>query len=327
MEATMTETTAATGLILHLQRLSTEDGPGLRTTVFLKGCPLHCRWCHNPESISPKAEIQWLAVRCIGCDSCVETCPEGALSRNEEGVIRDRELCTVCGACVDACPSGAMEVLGTPTSVEDLVSELLKDSAYFEKSGGGVTFSGGEPTLQPAFTLELARQLKAKSIPLALDTCALCNHQTLEEMFPLFDIFLVDLKLIDPAEHEKWTGAPLEKILLNLKWLAGMVKEHAQEKTLWIRTPLIPAATFTQANLAGISAWLAQNVGDTAARWELCAFNNLCRDKYTRLDMDWHFNQTELMTQTDLDQAATWARSGGFDPARVFVTGAAKLED
>jgi len=327
MEATMTETEAATGLILHLQRLSTEDGPGLRTTVFFKGCPLHCRWCHNPESISPKAEIQWLAVRCIGCDSCIEACPEHALSHAEEGILRDRERCRVCGACVDACPSGAMEVLGTPASVEDLAAELCKDRAYFEKSGGGVTFSGGEPTLQPAFTLELARQLKAKGIPLALDTCALCNRQTLEEMFPLFDIFLVDLKLIDPAEHEKWTGAPLEKILQNLRWLAGMVKENASEKMLWIRTPLIPGATFSQANLAGISAWLAQKVSDATARWELCAFNNLCRDKYTRLDMDWHFNTTELMLQADLDQAGTWARSGGFDPARIFVTGAAKLED
>ena len=105
------------------------------------------------------------------------------------------------------------------------------------------------------------------------------------------------------------------------------MQENSTKKTLWIRTPLIPAATFTQANLAGISTWLAENMGDTADRWELCAFNNLCRDKYTRLDMDWHFNQTELMTQADLDQAAAWARSGGFDPARIFVTGAHKLED
>ena len=327
MEAIMTEITTATGLILHLQRLSTEDGPGLRTTVFFKGCPLHCRWCHNPESISPKAEIQWLAVRCIGCNSGVEVCPEGALSHAEEGILRDRELCTVCGACVDACPSGAMEVLGTQTSVAELVAELCKDKAYFEKSGGGVTFSGGEPTLQPGFTLELAKQLKGKGINLALDTCALCNRETLEELLLLIDIFLVDLKLIDPVEHQKWTGSPLEKILQNLKWLADKVQENSTKKTLWIRTPLIPAATFTQANRAGISTWLAENMGDTAERWELCAFNNLCRDKYTRLDMDWHFNQTELMTQADLDQAAAWARSGGFDPARIFVTGAHKLED
>jgi len=325
METVMTDTT--TGLILHLQRLSTEDGPGLRTTVFFKGCPLHCQWCHNPESISPKAEVQWLAVRCIGCESCIEACGQNALTLTSDGIIRDRALCSVCGECVEACPSGAMEILGTRASVSELVDELCKDRAYFEKSGGGVTFSGGEPTLQPAFTIDLARQLKSRNISLALDTCALCARQTLEEMFPFFDTFLVDLKLIDPAEHQRWTGAPLERILDNLKWLAEEIRTRSPEKLLWIRTPLIPGATATQANLTGISAWLATNVGNTAARWELCAFNNLCRDKYSRLDQEWLFNQTELMTQADLDQAGTWARSGGFSPERVFVTGAARLED
>ena len=325
MEDVMTETT--TGLILHLQRLSTEDGPGLRTTVFFKGCPLHCQWCHNPESISPKAEIQWLAVRCIGCNSCIEACVQNALTRSEEGILRDRELCTVCGACAEACPSGAMEILGVTATVDELVNELCKDRAYFEKSGGGVTFSGGDPTLQPAFALSLAKQLKVKGLPVALDTCALCSRTTLEKLFPWFDTFLVDLKLIDPEEHQRWTGAPLEPILANLSWLAEEIRTRAPEKLLWIRTPLIPGATYTQANLTGISAWLAANVGSTATRWELCAFNNLCRDKYTRLDQEWLFNQTDLMTQADLDQAGVWARSGGFDPARVFVTGAAKLED
>jgi pyruvate formate lyase activating enzyme len=324
METVMTDTT--TGLILHLQRLSTEDGPGLRTTVFFKGCPLHCSWCHNPESISPKAEIQWLAVRCIGCNSCIEACVQNALTRSEDGILRDRALCTVCGACVEACPSGAMEILGASTHVEALADELCKDHAYFEKSGGGVTFSGGEPTLQPAFALALAQQLKARGVSLALDTCALCTRAALEELFPLIDIFLVDLKLIDPVEHQRWTGAPLEHILDNLKWLAEQIRTRALEKLLWIRTPLIPGATATQANLMGISAWLAANTGNAAARWELCAFNNLCRDKYTRLDQEWCFGATDLMTQAELDQAGAWARSGGFDPARVFVTGAAKLE-
>jgi pyruvate formate lyase activating enzyme len=327
MDATMTDTAATTGLILHLQRLSTEDGPGLRTTVFFKGCPLHCQWCHNPESISTKAEIQWLSVRCIGCNSCIEACVQNGLTRTSDGIERERALCTVCGECVEACPSGAMEILGTTTTVEEMVNELSKDRVFFEKSNGGVTFSGGEPTLQPAFAMELARRLKSRGIPLALDTCALCSRQTLEEMFPLFDTFLVDLKLIDPEEHQRWTGAPLDRVLQNLSWLADEIRTRAPEKVLWIRTPLIPGATVTQKNLTGISAWLGANVGETAERWELCAFNNLCRDKYSRLDQDWVFGETELMTQADLDQAGAWARSGGFNPARVFVTGAAKLED
>jgi len=133
-----------TGTILHLQRLSTEDGPGLRTTVFFKGCPLRCAWCHNPESLLLKPEVQWIGNRCIGCNSCVEACEHNALTRTESGIERDRAVCVVCGKCVDACPSGAMEMLGEEVSVEELVKELIKDRAYFEKSGGGVTLSGGQ---------------------------------------------------------------------------------------------------------------------------------------------------------------------------------------
>lgn len=323
----MTETATRTGMILHLQRLSTEDGPGLRTTVFYKGCPLQCKWCHNPESISPRQQVQWVAVRCIGCDSCIDACEQHALTHTLDGILRDRELCTICGACVEACPSGAMELLGTSESVEDLVTELCKDRAYFEKSGGGVTLSGGEPTLQPDFTLALARALKREELSLALDTCLLCRRETLEALFPLVDIFLVDLKLIDAAAHRQWTGAPLDLILDNLYWLVGEIRDHAPEKVLWVRTPLIPGATFTRENLGGISAYLAAHVEGEVARWELCAFNNLCKDKYSRLDLDWKFGSTSLMTQAELDQAGEWARTGGFDPQRIFVTGAAKMED
>jgi pyruvate formate lyase activating enzyme len=227
---------------------------------------------------------------------------------------------------VEACPTGAQEKLGVSTTVEELVRELCKDRAYFEKSGGGVTLSGGEPTLQPHFSFELVSQLKAAGLNVALDTCLLSNRQTLELLFPLVDIFLVDLKLIDPEQHPLWTGAPLEPILDSLNWLADELRRSSTAKTLWIRTPLIPAATFTQENISGISAYLTR-LNDVVARWELCAFNNLCRDKYARLDMDWKFQETSLMTRAELDLANTWAHSGGFDPQRIFITGAARLED
>lgn len=321
------DTDTVTGLILHLQRLSTEDGPGLRTTVFYKGCPLHCLWCHNPESINPGSQVQWISVRCIGCDSCLRVCPQGALTHTETGIIRDRSLCTACGACVEACPAGAMEMLGARTSVNELVYELNKDRAYFEKSAGGVTLSGGEPTLQPRFTMELVQQLKESGLSVALDTCALCSSATLNDLFPLVDAFLVDLKLINPTEHQHWTGALLEPILSNLGWLADRIRHDSGHKKLWIRTPLIPGATFTQANLSGISTFLAAEISDVVERWELCAFNNLCRDKYARLDMVWQFQSTPLMTRNEMDLAAAWANSGGFDPLRTFVTGAAKVEN
>ena len=323
----MNDIDTASGLILHLQRLSTEDGPGLRTTVFYKGCPLSCRWCHNPESISPKKQVQWISARCIGCDSCLPVCPAHALTHTDAGILRDRSVCTACGSCVEACPTGAMEQLGTPTLLPNLVKELVKDRVYFSKYGGGVTLSGGEPTLQPRFTHALLAALKAENINTALDTCALCSPSVLSDLFPLADLFLVDLKLIDPAEHIAWTGAPLAPILANLRWLAAQIRKMPGYKKLWIRTPLIPAATFTQANLSGISAFLTAELSDVVDRWEMCAFNNLCRDKYSRLGMEWQFQSASLMTRTELDQAKAWAVNGGFDPQRTFVTGAAKTEE
>lgn len=323
----MTQTKTTTGTILHLQRLSTEDGPGIRTTVFFKGCPLRCQWCHNPESISPKKQVQWIGNRCIGCDSCIEACDQNALTHTRNGILRDRTLCTVCGKCVEACPSGAMEMLGREVTVDKLAAELLKDRAYYQKSGGGVTLSGGEPTLQPNFCGDLMDALKQEGVHVALDTCGLCTPEIFNSLAEKADLILFDVKLIRGEDHQKWTGVDNKRILQNLESARDLVTQSGGRKQMWIRTPLIPGATVTEENLKAIGFHLRMALGSSVERWELCAFNNLCRDKYTRLDMDWNFSDTGLMTTAALEQARSWATSGGFDPQRTFITGAARAEN
>ena len=314
------------GYILHLQRLSTEDGPGIRTTVFFKGCPLRCQWCHNPESISVKPQVQWLENRCIGCGACVDACPNGCLSRTESGVVVDRACCAGCGACAEACPANAMELLGTGIGLEALVTEVLKDRAYFEQSGGGVTVSGGEPTMQPEFVAAFLRRLKAEGIHTALDTCGFCSTGSLEKVLPYTDLVLYDIKEIDADRHVAFTGQRNERILENLLFVRDYLLRESPDTALWIRTPVIPGATATCENLAGIGAFIAQNLPDLVRRWELCAFNNLCRDKYRRLDLNWRFADTPLMTVAALQALERGAKESGVDPEIVIATGATRAD-
>lgn len=313
------------GKILRLQRLSTEDGPGIRTTVFFKGCPLRCDWCHNPESISSRLQIQWFSTRCLGCKTCVETCPNGCLALTENGIVVNRETCQACGKCAEACPSGALETTGRTVTANWLASELLKDRAYYEKSGGGVTLSGGEPTFQPEFAEALLRKLKENGVSAALDTCGLCSRQTLDRLLLRADLILFDLKLFDPALHQKFTGATNEQILENLECVRNYIHSQERHIALWIRTPLIPGATATTDNLTAIGRHLADKLNGTVSRWELCSFNNLCRDQYARLGLSWRYAQTPLMTREDLAHCEQAAKSSGICPDIVLVTGAARV--
>jgi pyruvate formate lyase activating enzyme len=312
------------GTILEIIRMSTEDGPGIRTTVFFKGCSLNCSWCHNPESISPRPQIQWLETNCIGCGLCVKTCPVLALEKTEKGITINRSLCNGCGVCTEECPTTAMELLGKTWHVHDLVRELIKDRAYFEPSGGGITLSGGEAALQKDFCLPLLKELKEIGIQTALDTCGQISQSTLASLLPYVDILLYDIKEIDSARHKKFVGSGNEKILANAIFAANYKKNHVTPKTFWIRTPVIPGATDTAENIRGIGDFISTNLNGTVARWELCAFNNLCRDKYKRLAMDWPFADTELPERALMEELARSAGSR-VNPSIVCWSGSTKL--
>lgn len=312
-------------MLFEIQRLSTEDGPGIRTTVFFKGCSLACTWCHNPESISARPQLHWIASRCIGCGTCCTVCPEDALRLTADGIVIDRARCTPCGACAAECPSTAMEIIGTRWHLDALVHEVLKDRAYFASSGGGVTAGGGEPGLQAPFLSAFLQALKRENIHTAVDTCGYYPVQTLEAFLPFTDLVLYDLKAINPERHRAFTGRGNAQILDNLRAIVARMTSGAAPQELWIRTPLIPQATATEANIAGIGQWIAAHLKGTVARWELCAFNNLCRDKYLRLDRDWSYKSQPLLTLGTLEHLADVARRSGVDPAIVHWSGPTRL--
>ncbi|MBJ6751098.1 glycyl-radical enzyme activating protein [Geomonas anaerohicana] len=236
----------STGIIFNVQRYSLHDGPGIRTTVFLKGCPARCWWCHNPESHTATPQTAWSQNRCISCDACLLACHDG---------LQPREACRACGDCAEACPTGARELLGAETTVDQVLQNILKDRMFFEESGGGVTFSGGEPLCQPAFLKALLTACRSHDIHTAVDTAALCPPETLIEIAPLVDLFLFDLKCADDALHQKGTGLGNARVLDNLAQLGRV------HRNIWIRIPVVPGFNDTEEEMAALADHAAQAAG------------------------------------------------------------------
>ena len=242
---------ARKGIVFNVMRYSTRDGPGLRSTIFLKGCPLSCAWCHNPESQSRGMELVWREQRCIGCGTCVLTCPESAIAiQPGQGPIRS-DSCNLCGDCATACPAEAWDLIGEEMTVGQVMEVVLKDRAFYEESGGGVTFSGGEPLCQPDFLEGLLWCAKKEGLHTAVDTCGAVPWPALERISSLVDLFLYDLKIMDEAAHLRWTGTSNSTILDNLERLA------LAGCAVNIRVPIIPGITDQDDNIIRIGEFVA----------------------------------------------------------------------
>ena len=264
---------AETGIIFDVKHFAVHDGPGIRTTIFLKGCPLRCLWCHSPESQSPRPEVAHYPNLCIGCWACVEACPNGAQTMGTPKILR--ELCTGVGRCAEECYAGATIMYGREATVEDLLEEADKDRLLYETSGGGVTLSGGEPTMQPGFASALLGALKGRGYHTALDTCGHAEWGALEKVMADVDLVLYDLKQMDSFTHEEITGVPNRLTLANLERAAG------SGKTLVVRVPVIPGYNDSPENFSAMAGFLGGLNGVESV--ELLPYHNLGAPKYLAL--------------------------------------------
>ncbi|MBY9015401.1 MAG: glycyl-radical enzyme activating protein [Candidatus Lokiarchaeota archaeon] len=310
-------------LIFQIQKMSTEDGPGIRTTVFFKQCPLKCIWCHNPESILKKKQLEWFKHKCIGCKICIETCQQDALSFEEEGMHIDRDKCDSCGLCSDECPSTALHMFGELWDLEDLYYEIQKDKVYYTQSHGGITVSGGEPTLQSDYILDFLKKCKENGISTALDTCGYASKKIYEKLLPYVDLVLLDIKEINSEKHKEYTSVPNDLILENAIWISNYVKENG--KKLWIRTPIIPNYTAKEENVKGIGEFIVNKLHNIPERWDLLSFNNLCTAKYERLDIEWCLKDFTLISTDKMDEYLEIGKKSGV--RNVQWSGLTKKED
>lgn len=266
-----------TGVIFDCKRFAVHDGGGLRSTLFLKGCPLRCPWCQNPEGVTHEPLLWHNPLTCLHCGTCLAACPTGAL-KLEERIHVDRSRCDLCGKCVDVCPAAAMELTGRTIEAAQAAQLLLRDRVFFEK-GGGVTLSGGEVLSQWKFAREVLSLCQQAGVDTAIETCLLAPKAAIEAMLSVTDHFMIDLKYMDAETHRKILGADNAQILENYQYLVS------QGADIVVRTPLIPGFTATDENIRAIACFVRSV--DPAAKYELLNFNPLCRSKYSALEADY----------------------------------------
>ena len=266
------------GTIFKIKRFSVHDGPGIRTSVFLKGCPMNCIWCHSPEGISKDISIWYNRNLCISCNQCIQVCPEKALaafSDEEPNIQIDRELCKVSGECVRTCPSNALQFTGYRSTVSEIIGEIEKDMIFYDSSGGGITLTGGEPLLQPGFSSEILKESKDRKIHTAIETSLYCEKEALDLLAEYVDLFIIDIKIFENSLHKYYTGKNNETIKENFLYLAR------QGKNILVRIPLIDNITDNRANLTAIVDFVKETRKDILI--EKIDFNPLAENNYKKL--------------------------------------------
>lgn len=302
------------GMIFNIQRFSIHDGPGIRTTVFLKGCSLRCFWCHNPEGIHRTPEIQFFPGRCIGDGECAKVCPQGAMQFIKGKRLYRRDRCKVCGKCVEACCAAALELTGKNMTVEQVMDEVLRDRSFYETSGGGVTLSGGDPLFQRDFSLAILKRCKAEKLHTAVETAANCGWNDIEPMLMFIDLIMIDLKHMDDEKHRRVTGVANKAILKNASRLAGT------GKPLVFRTPVVPGVNDTPADIIAIASFvreladIRERTGGVHAGMltlELLPFHKLAGDKYRSLGMESDVRDLEPPAREKMDELVAAAGTCG----------------
>lgn len=263
-------------LIFDIKRYALHDGPGIRTTLFLKGCPLRCAWCHNPESWSPKPQKLYKKSKCIGCGSCVAACSQDAIELTPDGVVPTENRCLLCGKCTDACPAAALEMSGRAWPMDELMAEVEKERGVMADSGGGVTLCGGEPLMDPDYALELLRELGRRGFHRAVDTSLFVRPELIPEVARECELFLVDIKTMDSEVHRKYTGVPNEQILSNIRLLSGLDARY------FIRIPLIREVNADRVNLEA-TARLLTSLPTPPEEVDLLPYHDIGKGKHERM--------------------------------------------
>jgi pyruvate formate lyase activating enzyme len=281
------------GIVTNIQRFSIHDGPGIRTTVFLKGCNLHCFWCHNPETLRREAQLQIFPDRCIGCGECFERCPQGAHVVQDGGRLFLRERCQACGTCVETCYAQALMLVGESKSVDEVVEEVLRDLPFYETSQGGVTLSGGEPLLQPDFSYAILERCRAEGLHTAIETAANFPWERVAAILPVTDLVMMDVKLMDAERHKACTGVP------NVRILENALRLGQEAPALIVRTPIVPGINDNAEDVAAIAQFAAQL--PNLLYYELLPFHPMASGKYDSLDMDYRARELKSPPKEQMD--------------------------